>query len=204
MNNKNQLNKLSVAELGKLFPIKISPYNPKWTKWFEEEKKEIIRVLGKQIALKIVHFGSTAISNLDAKSTIDILVEIPKKEHLSNEITIKMTKAGYEYILRKDCPPPYMMFVKGYSIDGLAEKSFHLHVAPADHSRLWDRLYFRYNLLKNPKIAQEYLQLKKELAKKEQFNREAYTEGKTEFVKKITDLAKQKYGFKFKKVSSRK
>jgi len=44
-------------------------------------KNEIYRILGKEVAIRIEHFGSTAIPNIQAKPTIDILVEIPFKPY---------------------------------------------------------------------------------------------------------------------------
>ena len=36
--SSHQLLKMSLAELWELFPIILSPYNPLWREWFEEEK----------------------------------------------------------------------------------------------------------------------------------------------------------------------
>ena len=83
--NKN-LHELSTEELGKLFPITIEPSNPDWTKLFNEERRDLQKILGTRTALRIEHFGSTAVPRLAAKPTIDILVEIPRSMDLSEEI----------------------------------------------------------------------------------------------------------------------
>ena len=44
----------------------------------------------------------------------------------------------------------------------------------------------------NPSVANEYEQLKLKLAEIFKHDREAYTESKTEFIRKITNLAKEK------------
>jgi ribosomal protein S18 acetylase RimI-like enzyme len=55
---------------------------------------------------------------------------------------------------------------------------------------LWfDRVAFRDYLRTNPTDASEYAQLKRALAEKHRFDREAYTDGKEPFVRRILKLA---------------
>jgi GrpB-like predicted nucleotidyltransferase (UPF0157 family) len=49
-----------------------------------------------------------------------------------------------------------------------------------------EELYFRDYLNENSNIAEEYQRLKLNLWQQYELNRDAYTEGKTEFVKKHT------------------
>lgn len=191
---KNQnIDNLTIEELGHLFPIEIVPYDKKWSDFFLEEKKLIQRTLGERIALRIEHFGSTAVEGLAAKPTIDILIEIPKlTEELKTEIIKTMKGIGYHFIWRTDEQSPYMNFVKGYTLNGFEGNIFHIHMADKKHS-LWDRIYFRDYLRKNTNIAKEYEKLKIEFADKYKFNREKYTNAKTDFVKRITEIAKKEY-----------
>jgi len=186
------LNEMTPQVLGQLFPIDIVPYNPQWNDLFLLEKAEIERIIS-PLSLKIEHFGSTAITNIAAKPTIDILVEIPDREEIKPVIIEKMKSNGYHYTLRKDSPPPYIMFMKGYTPEGIKGQCYHIHMAPLSHVGLWDRLYFRDYLISHPAIAKEYEKLKLELALKYKNDREAYTEGKAEFVTRITEIAKNIY-----------
>lgn len=190
--SQNKLDRLSTKELGKLFPVIIAEPNPEWKIIYETEKNELIRILG-QKATKIEHFGSTAIPNLEAKPTIDILVEIPENKKIKDEIIQTMKSEGYHFIPRKDCPPLYIMFVKGYTNEGIKGQAYHIHMAEKEHNGLWDRLYFRDFLIDNKKTAKEYERIKRKLAEKYKYDREAYTEGKTEFIKRITAKAKKEY-----------
>ena len=56
-----------------------------------------------------------------------------------------------------------------------------------------DEIYFRDYLNAHPYIAKEYEKSKLNLWKKHEHNRDAYTEAKTDFVKKYTELAKENY-----------
>ncbi|MFZ1497060.1 MAG: GrpB family protein [Saprospiraceae bacterium] len=185
---------LTTEELGKLFPIQIVPYDKNWVKIFNSESELIIKTLGENIILKIEHFGSTAIEGLSAKPTIDILVEIPHLTDMLKEMIIKkMKEIDYHFIWRTDEKVPYMHFVKGYTIDGFKGNVFHIHMGDKTHP-LWDRIYFRDYLRLNIKVAEEYESLKISLAEQFKYDREAYTNAKSEFVKRITEIAKNENG----------
>ncbi len=190
---ENKLKDLTPKELGKLFPIQIVPYDTNWVSIFDSESAKIKDVLGERIVLKIEHFGSTAIEGLAAKPTIDILIEIPPLTDALKELIIdKMSAIGYIFIWRTDENIPYMHFVKGYTVDGFKGSVFHLHLGDKYHS-LWDRIYFRNYLRQNKDVAEKYEALKYSLAKEFKFDREAYTNAKGQFVKRITELAKKEF-----------
>ncbi|WP_425447013.1 GrpB family protein [Dethiothermospora halolimnae] len=176
-------------ELGKLYPITVTEYDGNWPLLFQKEKKILKDILGSKIALRIEHIGSTAVENLLAKPTIDILIEIPKKKDIRDLIINKMSENGYIHMKEQK---NHLMFVKGYSPTGLENESFHIHMGTKAQESLWDRLYFRDYLKLNPSIALEYAELKKGLAKKYKHDREAYTESKGEFIKRITEIGKEK------------
>ena len=58
-------------------------------------------------------------------------------------------------------------------------------------------LYFRDYLNEFPEIAREYEALKLSLWKEHEHNRDAYTNEKSEFVKKHTEQAKKIYGSRY-------
>ena len=81
-----------------------------------------------------------------------------------------------------------LSFNKGYTENGFADRVFHLHLRYAGDN---DELYFRDYLIEHPDVAKEYEKLKLELWKKYEHNRDAYTEAKTEFVRKYTEKARK-------------
>ena len=81
-----------------------------------------------------------------------------------------------------------MMFMKGYTSEGFQGQEYHVHVR---YSGDWDELYFRDYLVLHPCFAEEYGNLKIQLKEKYQYDREGYTQGKTEFIKKITKQARK-------------
>ena len=174
-------------ERAKLYPIILSEYDPAWPEWYAEEKEKLIRLIGDENIVRIIHIGSTAVPGLTAKPTIDILMEIAENVDIE-----KLADAlpGDEYIcLREQTIPTSdrVLFLKGYTDAGFAEKAFHIHVrSPGD----WDEIYFRDYLIAHPEAADAYATLKRGLKEKYEFDRDGYTNVKSEFVKDITNRAR--------------
>jgi GrpB-like predicted nucleotidyltransferase (UPF0157 family) len=181
-----ELGKLSTEELGKLFPIHIVEYNPKWLEIYQTEKEKIVDIINKNWILSINHIGSTAIPGIMAKPTIDILIEVTKS--FDKEIFLReFENIGYHYIPQPENPAPHIMLAKGYTPEGFKGQSFHVHVR---YKGDWNEIYFRDYLIQHPETAKAYEKLKLELANKHKYNREDYKDAKTEFIKEVMKLAK--------------
>jgi GrpB-like predicted nucleotidyltransferase (UPF0157 family)/uncharacterized protein YbjT (DUF2867 family) len=174
------LNDLTTEELGNLFPIIIVEHRPEWSNLYHLEEQNIREAIGENI-LSIQHIGSTAVPGLCAKPTIDILIEI-SDETKKNLLINKLIKAGYQYTPKPENPPPHMMFMKGYTMEGIKDQTFHLHIR---YQGDWDEPLFRDYLINNHETALEYGELKKKLAAKYRNDREKYTESKTNFINRI-------------------
>lgn len=173
---------MTLAELWELFPIVLAAYNPDWSEWANEEILELSALL-KDYTPLINHIGSTAIPGIQAKPIIDILVEIdPNNDWQRTRET--MEKSGYICMSVLD---NRMSFNKGYTLTGYADKVFHIHFHAIGDN---DEIVFRDYLLTHPKAAKEYESLKLSLLPKYENDRDGYTEAKSDFVKKITNLAK--------------
>jgi len=173
--------------------IDIVPYNPDWPRMFLLEKNHLLSCMPDNIVKRIEHFGSTAIPRMSAKPIIDILVEVTSLEDTKKVIVPILTAHGYEYFWRPswgdDVPPFYAWFIKR---DQNGQRTHHIHMVEHDFEH-WDRLLFRDYLIEHPDIAKEYEKIKVNLAKNYPNNRVAYTQLKTEFIVKITKIAKKQY-----------
>ena len=59
-----------------MFPIILKEHNSDYSEWYELEKENIIKYVGLKNIKRINHIGSSAVSGLISKPTVDILMEI--------------------------------------------------------------------------------------------------------------------------------
>ena len=191
------LTDMTNEELWRLFPIILSQHNPAWKHRYLTEKAAIETKIGAANIIRISHIGSTAVPNLLAKPTIDILLEIKETTDLE-QLIAALQGIGYIYSPQPNNPPPQMMFLKGYTPEGFRGQAYHLHVR---YSGNWDELYFRDYLISHPDAAKRYAELKLGLKEKYQFNRGGYTAAKTGFIREITKLARKEMPDKYRPLS---
>jgi len=187
MSDTNELHKMTPEELGELFPIIILDYSDKWIELYQAERELIIDSFTKSEIFSIEHIGSTAIPRLKAKPTIDILMQVSEQIN-SKKLEDAFKSLGYQLTKQPDNPPLHMTFVKGYTNNGFKGQAYHVHIR---YKGDWDEIRFRDYLLSNHEIAKDYEALKLQLAKKHKNDREAYTDSKTDFIKKINSLTRK-------------
>jgi GrpB-like predicted nucleotidyltransferase (UPF0157 family)/predicted RNA-binding protein associated with RNAse of E/G family len=152
----------------------------------KRRRREFSTLSEKVVAVE--HVGSTAVPGLGAKPIIDIMVGTA---HLSDagECIEPLKSIDYEYVPECEASIPERRFFRK-GPEGAPNKHFHLHMVERT-SNLWERhLLFRDYLRSHPDVAQQYYQLKKQLAEKYSSNREAYTEAKTEFIESTLEKAR--------------
>ena len=161
---------MTEEERAALFPIILSEYNPLWQEWYAAEKERLSQLIGTEMIVRISHIGSTAIPGLLSKPTVDILLEVANDTEIEKLISYL---PDTEYIcLRQQTIPTndLVLFLKGYTPSGFAEKVFHIHVRyPGD----WDEIHFRDYLLAHPVAADAYSILKRELIEQYEHDRDA-------------------------------
>lgn len=187
MNKK--LSDLSLEELWELFPIFLVKHDDNWENIFKKEKENLFKMINMD-GIKIYHIGSTSIKNIYAKPIIDILIEIPPNI-LIEKINDILVNNNYICMSKK---PLRISLNKGYTINGYEKEVFHIHLRYDGDN---DELYFRDYLNENSNIALEYESLKLSLAKIYKHNRDEYTNKKSDFVVKYTNIAKEMYGKRY-------
>jgi GrpB-like predicted nucleotidyltransferase (UPF0157 family) len=190
---KKTLSEMTLEELWRLFPIILREHNPNYKEWYLKEKEEIENILGLNQIMRINHIGSSAVEGLISKPTVDILLEIDSNTHL-DKLTLKLENAGWTLMSLEKEPDLKISFNKGYTPDGFAEKVFHLHVRFLGD---WDELYFRDYLLAHKEVAREYGELKQKLKEQYEYDRDGYTEAKTEFIRKWTKQARKDFNHRY-------
>jgi GrpB-like predicted nucleotidyltransferase (UPF0157 family) len=136
--------------------------------------------------MRINHIGSTSVNGMLAKPTVDILLEIADGFDVDELISI-LEQNGYIRMTEQSRSPLNLTLVKGYTENGFASRVFHLHMRCYGD---WNELYFRDYLRVNNAVANQYRNLKIKLKEQYEHDRDAYTNAKSEFVLKYTDIAR--------------
>ena len=159
-------------------PIRLVPYDPTWPDRFAEERDALDDAIGPWATGGIHHVGSTAVPGLGAKPIIDILVGVDSLE-TSRACFDPLAKLGYLYA-------PYRTdemhwFCKPHP----SRRTHHLHLIPTNSQRFRHELTFRDWLRADPATAREYEILKHHLARRFANDREAYTDAKADFIRRV-------------------
>ncbi len=159
-------------------PVFIVAYDASWPTRFAEERAALAGVLSPWLAGPIEHIGSTAVPGLVAEPVIDIMAAVASLD-ASRPALAAVAALHYVYF-------PYREEIMHWLCKPSDEvRTHHLHLVPVG-SALWhERLRFRDRLRSDARVAAEYAALKLELAARYEFDREAYTNAKESFVRRI-------------------
>ena len=162
-------------------PVVVVRYDPEWAKSFASIRSRLSDALG-DVALDVLHVGSTSVVGLAAKPIIDIDVVIDNEDAMPSVIE---RLAAIDYVFEGDlgipgryafAPPPNL-------------PKHHPYVCAKDSLELARHVAFRDFLRANPEEAAAYGDLKFELARRFGRDRDSYSLAKTEFVEKALTLA---------------
>ena len=173
--------------------VDIAPYDSRWPEMFQREAKHLRSSVPAALIRRIEHFGSTAVPGLAAKPVVDMLVQVTSLRSAQTKVAPILVAQGYDYFWRPsfgdDVPPWYAFFIKR---DHHGIRTHHIHMVTSRHPfrEHWERLLFRDYLIAHPRTARAYERLKIELAAAHTNDRVAYTNGKTAFILRIMDKAK--------------
>lgn len=162
-------------------PIIIEDYDPRWPQQFEQIRSRIAPSLA-PLAAAIEHVGSTAVPGLAAKPIIDIDVLLRPAAEVSEAIA-RLATLGYEH--RGDLGVPGREAFRAPGNDF----PHHLYVHPPESGEYVRHITFRDHLRAHPEDAHAYECLKRALAQQYRDDREAYNQGKTEFVENVLHRA---------------
>ncbi len=153
----------------------VIPHNPLWKSAFIEESSRLMANLPQ---LKLHHIGSTAIEGLDAKPILDIMGEVTSVNQ-ADLMKPELEKLGYEWKGEYGIPGRrYCVLYEG----NIA--LVHLHILESTSLEFKNHLKFRDCLNQNKALREKYNQLKHNLINSGS-TREAYTEGKSEFIQRV-------------------
>ena len=157
----------------------IIDYDAQWPVFAEAEQALVVSTL--QIEQwRVEHIGSTSVPGLAAKPIIDLMLGVPelKAAHL---FLPGLGAIGYEH--RGETVPGTLYNRKA------VPRRFNLHLTQYDGDFWIEHIFFRDYLRSHPEVAAEYEGLKRILMAERAHDRQAYNEGKADFIQGVLGRA---------------
>jgi GrpB-like predicted nucleotidyltransferase (UPF0157 family) len=154
--------------------VQVIPFNPKWREWFKEISNQIWPQIS-DIALDIVHVGSTSIEGMGAKPIIDMDVVVSDMSDL-DEIVSRLSRIGY--IHQGD------LGIEGreaFDLDYKHKHAHNLYMVTVGSTAYRNHMLLKKHLTENPEDFRRYNDLKIGLAKSSE-SVERYWRSKTELI----------------------
>lgn len=158
----------------------IHPYDPQWASRAEVVRDQVATILSADVE----HVGSTSVPGLAAKPIIDVMAEAEDLDAAVASFGAELAAAGWCYVPPELDQREWRRFFVLPDPSG-QHRAAHLHLIQAGHHRWRDQLAFRDALRADPALVARYAALKRGLIDAYAGEREAYTEGKADFVREV-------------------
>jgi GrpB-like predicted nucleotidyltransferase (UPF0157 family) len=159
--------------------VEVVPHDVLWQSAFETESRQLSIAFGDN-AIAIHHIGSTSIATIYAKPIIDILVEVKDIEKVDDRNT-EIELLGY--VAMGEFGIIGRRFFRKDNIEDI--RTHHIHTFTTGSAQVIRHLAFRDYMRSHPEAAQEYSELKQQLAQKYPHDIESYMDGKNGFIQEI-------------------
>ncbi len=154
--------------------IAVVPYDAAWPGMFADERDRLAAALG-EVAVRIDHFGSTAVPGLAAKPWIDIQVGV-RRMRPADAYRDPLLALGYVHHPDDD------------DHEFFDRRPYHVHVCGVGGDWARRHLAFRDLLRRDPAARSAYQEEKLRLAA-ELDDVHAYTEAKTPIIRRLQDAS---------------
>jgi GrpB-like predicted nucleotidyltransferase (UPF0157 family) len=126
----------------------------------------------------VEHVGSTSVPGLPAKSILDLQAAVTDLD-CAPAVAAVLAPSGWHYVPPELDERPWRRFFIKVEND---HRVAHLHLMLPDEPHWQQHLTFRDALRADAELARRYAELKQTLAAQHAGDREAYTDGKADFV----------------------
>lgn len=154
--------------------VKVLPFDPRWREWFLDIRNQIWPQVS-DLALDIVHVGSTSIEGIGAKPVIDMDIVVPDMGNL-DVIASRLGRIGY--IHQGDLG---IVGREAFGLDYEHKHAHHLYLVAVGSTAYRNHMLLKKHLTENPKAFKRYNDLKMSLAESSE-SIERYCRSKTELI----------------------
>ena len=160
--------------------VHVTEYDPAWESRFRSQQNRVSVILAPWLAAPLEHIGSTSGPGLAAKPVIDMLGPVRSLDEAQDAVP---ALAADDWQFWPDDPGRH--YRRWFLRPSPAARTHHLHLIAQDDPHVRALLAFRDALRGDPRLRDEYAQLKRQLADKHRSNRNAYTNAKSDFVQRV-------------------
>ncbi|HCN61677.1 MULTISPECIES: GrpB family protein [Mammaliicoccus] len=164
--------------------VRLSEYDPKWSKSFENECDAMREIFGDEI-VRFEHFGSTSVLGMKAKPVVDMMILVKDINEIDN-FNDQLELLGY------DVAGEWGIEGRRLLRKGGDNRSHHIHIYQQDHPEIYRHLVMRDYLKEHSEEVKSYSDFKEKLANKYDETIE-YSKAKKEFVSQLEQRAIQYY-----------
>ncbi|RJQ70295.1 GrpB family protein [Pseudonocardiaceae bacterium YIM PH 21723] len=161
--------------------VKLHPHDPLWAVRAGLESAWLTELLAPWLVDGVEHVGSTAIPGLAAKPIVDLMAAVADPAVVDDRV---LAADGWCLVPPELDGRPWRRFFVKPDPSG-QRRLAHLQLVTAGDRQWADQLGFRDALRRDDRLAQRYAELKHRLAEESGHDREAYTEGKADFVARV-------------------
>jgi len=160
-------------------PVHLLPWDDAWVERFSIERERLQALCPEFIAIE--HIGSTSIPGMSAKPVIDLLAGV-RDMSLAEALMLRLLGHGYTTSRAfNDMLPDRRWLMRAAG----GHRTHHLHIVVHGGEVWHTHLQFRDAVRADADLAAEYLALKTALAAQHRDDRDAYTNGKDGFVRRV-------------------
>lgn len=160
--------------------VHIASHDPRWAAQFAVERDCLLDLLPGRFAA-IEHIGSTAVLGFPAKPIIDLLAGVRSMSE-ADALLEPLCAQGYATSAEFNATLPDRRWLMRHAF---GRRTHHLHLVVFGGESWLRHLQFRDLLRTDPTSAARYGRLKQDLAAQHRHDREAYTQGKSEFIQEV-------------------
>lgn len=165
--------------------ILVEKYNPEWPKWFEDIKTFLGETIS-QVCIQIEHVGSTSVRGMTAKPIIDLILVIESQDF--KKIKRFLAERGYYYQGDQGIKDREVFRLTDMPVSSPVPYH-HLYVCSKHSAELKKETAFRDFMRQHADWRQRLNELKLQLCKEYNNDRQSYIDGKAAMVSQITELA---------------
>ncbi len=165
-------------------PVRLLEHDSAWAQRAQDFAGEVRELFGEHLSSDVVHVGSTAIKGLLAKPIIDLQAVSADPAHAVAAAEAEAEAIGWVLVPRELDQRSWRWLLVRVDPERRSRLA-HLHLMPPGQARWDEQLRFRDRLRASAELRAEYEALKRRLAADHAGDREAYSEAKGAFVRRV-------------------